>query len=203
VLSPSLNRFLIAFFNVFPSIAFPNRMSFTHRYGAVQLGLVEHKKKRFPMKKETRLTLAICLSLLFMIFEITGGLWANSLAILSDAAHLLTDVAGFAIALVATMMATAPASKHYSFGLARAEVLGALLSILSLWVLTFWLIVEAYERTMIWYSGGTLDVDGKLMFVIACIGVLVNICLSCVFMVCSSSLLPLTLCAGRSRRSFS
>jgi cation diffusion facilitator family transporter len=143
------------------------------------------------MKKETRLTLAIGLSLLFMVFEITGGLWANSLAILSDAAHLLTDVAGFAIALLATMMAAAPASKHYSFGLARAEVLGALLSILSLWVLTFWLIVEATERSMTWYRGGALDIDGKLMFVIACIGVLVNICLSCVFMVCPSShLLP-------------
>jgi Co/Zn/Cd efflux system component len=50
------------------------------------------------MKKETRLTLAIVLSLTFMVFEITGGIWANSLAILSDAAHLLTDVAGFAIA---------------------------------------------------------------------------------------------------------
>lgn len=139
------------------------------------------------MDKQTRLTLAICLSFLFMIFEITGGLWANSLAILSDAAHLLTDVAGFAIALVATLMAAAPASKHYSFGLARAEVMGALISILSLWVLTFWLIVEAYQRTMTWFSGGSIDVDGKLMFVIACIGVVVNICLSCVFMVHISS----------------
>lgn len=135
------------------------------------------------MKKETRLMLAIGLSFLFMIFEIIGGLWANSLAILSDAAHLLTDVAGFAIALLATMMANTPASKHYSFGLARAEVMGALASILSLWVLTFWLLMEAYDRTMIWYNGGALDIDGKLMFVIACIGVVVNICLSCVFMV--------------------
>lgn len=135
------------------------------------------------MKKETRLILAISLSFLFMIFEILGGLWANSLAILSDAAHLLTDVAGFIIALLATMMATAPASKHYSFGLARAEVMGALASILSLWVLTFWLLIEAYERTIIWYNGGSLDIDGKLMFFIACIGVIVNICLSCVFMV--------------------
>lgn len=135
------------------------------------------------MKKETRLTLAICLSLVFMIFEILGGLWANSLAILSDAAHLLTDVAGFAIALLATMMAAAPASKHYSYGLARAEVMGALVSILSLWILTFWLILEAYDRTKKWLNGEKLDIDGKLMFVIACIGVVVNICLSCVFMV--------------------
>lgn len=126
--------------------------------------------------------LAIGLSLVFMVFEIVGGLWANSLAILSDAAHLLTDIAGFVIALIATMMAAAPASKHYSFGLARAEVMGALASILSLWVLTLWLIVEAYGRTVIWYNGGQLDIDGKLMFVIACIGVLINICLSFVFM---------------------
>jgi solute carrier family 30 (zinc transporter), member 2 len=107
---------------------------------------------------------------------------ANSLAILSDAAHLLTDVAGFGIALLATLMASAPASKHYSFGLARAEVMGALASILSLWVMTAGLIVEAYSRTVSWYNGENIDVDGKLMFIIACIGVVVNLCLSCVFM---------------------
>lgn len=134
------------------------------------------------MKKETRLTLAIALSLTFMVFEIAGGIWANSLAILSDAAHLLTDVAGFGIALLATLMAAAPASKHYSFGLARAEVMGALASILTLWVMTACLIVEAYNRTVSWFNGTGDNVDGRLMFVIACIGVVVNICLSCVFM---------------------
>eukprot|EP01032_Pedospumella_encystans_P034007 gene34007-38438_t len=57
------------------------------------------------MEKETRLKLAICLSLVFMCIEIAGGYLANSIAIFSDAAHLLTDIAGFAIALIATIAA--------------------------------------------------------------------------------------------------
>ncbi len=134
------------------------------------------------MQKETRLTLAICLSLTFMFAEITCGLWANSLAVLSDAAHLLTDVAGFAIALLATIMAKAPASKQYTFGLARAEVMGALASILTLWIMTFGLVIEAYSRAVSWFEGTMEPVNGKLMFSIAIIGVFVNLCLACVFL---------------------
>lgn len=133
------------------------------------------------MKKETRLTLAIALSLTFMTAEIIGGIFANSLAILTDAAHLLTDVAGFGIALLATVMSRAPASENYTYGLARAEVMGALASILTLWVMTGCLIYEAYNRTVLWMRDEAENVDGRLMFIIACLGVVVNICLSCVF----------------------
>lgn len=135
------------------------------------------------MDKKTRLTLAIFLSFSFMLCEIAGGIWANSLAILSDAAHLLTDIAGFAIALLATVMATSPASKNFTFGLARAEVMGALASILTLWVMTGCLIFEAYSRTVDFFNGTAVPVDGKIMFIVACMGVVVNLCLSCVFLV--------------------
>lgn len=134
------------------------------------------------MEKKTRLTLAICLSFTFMLCEIAGGIWANSLAILSDAAHLLTDIAGFAIALLATVMATSPASKNFTFGLARAEVMGALASILTLWVMTGCLIWEASLRSIAFFEGTADPVDGKIMFIVACMGVVVNLCLSCVFL---------------------
>lgn len=134
------------------------------------------------LDKETRLTLAICLSVVFMIAEVTGGIFAGSLAILTDAAHLLTDVAGFAIALLAAVMARKPATKNYTFGLARAEVLGALVSILTLWVMTAFLVVGAVYRLLDYSKGKEFAINGRLMFIIACLGILVNICLSFVFM---------------------
>lgn len=133
------------------------------------------------MNKEKRLITAICLSLTFMVIEIVGGVWSNSLAVLSDAAHLLTDIAGFGIALLAVYMARQPASKEYTFGLARAEVLGALTSIITLWILTAGLVYEAYRRALAWFEGKETPVQGGLMFIIAVFGVVVNICLSCVF----------------------
>lgn len=163
------------------------------------------------MEKKTRLTLAICLSFTFMLCEVGGGIWANSLAILADAAHLLTDIAGFAIALLATVMATSPASKNYTFGLARAEVMGALASILTLWVMTGCLIVEAYSRSVEFFKGTAVPVDGRIMFVVACMGVVVNLCLACVFLVnfsvflffiCRNVMLSVCLCSifpGRPR----
>ena len=96
--------------------------------------------------KESRLLLAICLSSAFMCAELIGGILANSLAVLTDAAHLLTDVACFIIALAASILAKKKASKRFSFGYACAEIIGALISIITLWVLTGWLLVEACER---------------------------------------------------------
>jgi zinc transporter 2 len=133
------------------------------------------------MQKESRLMLAICLSLVFMVVEIVGGYLANSIAIYSDAAHLLTDIAGFAIALLAAIAAKAPGTKRLTFGFARAEVFGALGSVISLWVITAFLLYTAYFRAVQWIEGHPEPVDGFLMFFVACFGVCVNICLGWVF----------------------
>jgi solute carrier family 30 (zinc transporter), member 2 len=133
------------------------------------------------MNKETRLKVAIVLSSIFMCIEVVGGYLANSIAIYSDAAHLLTDIAGFAISLLAAIASKAPGTKHLTFGLARAEVFGALLSVLSLWVITFFLLFAAYFRGMAWFEGRPETVDGFLMFAVACFGILVNLCLGFVF----------------------
>jgi zinc transporter 2 len=134
------------------------------------------------MKKVTRLSLAIGLSVTFMILEVIGGFWSGSLAIMSDAVHLLTDVAGFGIALIATLMAMHPASKNYTYGLARAEVLGALGSIITVLIMSMFLMTGAYIRFMACLNGTESFVDGKIMFMVACLGVVVNICLATVFM---------------------
>jgi len=133
------------------------------------------------MDKETRLLIAIVLSFLFMTVEFIGGYIANSIAIYSDAAHLLTDVAGFCIALIATITAKHKSSRHLTYGYVRAEVMGALFSILSLWIITMFLFYEACRRSYGWFIGTGEEVDGFFMFLVAIFGILVNISLGLLF----------------------
>lgn len=106
-----------------------------------------------------------------MIVELIGGWLASSLAIMSDAAHLLSDVGGFVVSLVALKLARSQ-SPQMTYGFARAEVLGALLSVVTIWMVTGMLVAEAVQRII-----SPEDVDGKLMFIIASIGLLVNVVL--------------------------
>jgi len=103
------------------------------------------------------------------------------LAILSDAAHLLTDIFGFSIALLAVHMAKSVANEDFTYGFARAEILGALASVLTLWIMIAALFYEATIRTINWFNGTAKPIDGKLMFIIACIGVFFNVCLAYLF----------------------
>ena len=82
----------------------------------------------------------------FMTIEFIFGYIAGSLAIISDATHLLSDLAGFLISLFSLIVALKPADKNFTFGYHRFEVLGALASILIIWALTVWLLIEAVYR---------------------------------------------------------
>ena len=82
----------------------------------------------------------------FMIIEFIFGYLAGSLAIMSDATHLLSDLAGFLISLFSLIVALKPANKDFTFGYHRFEVLGALASILIIWALTVWLLIAAVYR---------------------------------------------------------
>jgi len=81
-----------------------------------------------------------------MTIEFIFGYIAGSLAIISDATHLLSDLAGFLISLFSLIVALKPADKNFTFGYHRFEVLGALASILIIWALTVWLLLEAVYR---------------------------------------------------------
>lgn len=133
------------------------------------------------MDKATRLQMAIGLATGFMLIEVIGGFLANSLAIFSDAAHLLTDIAGFVISLVAVYASRRPGCKDFTYGHVRAEIFGALFSILSLWLITAFLVSESYTRALLWMEGKAEDVNGKLMFFVAVFGIFVNLCLGMVF----------------------
>ncbi|XP_060560367.1 proton-coupled zinc antiporter SLC30A2-like [Ruditapes philippinarum] len=122
-----------------------------------------------------KLLIACVLSLTFMIAEVIGGVFAHSLAIVSDAAHLLTDLASFLISLLALYLASRRATKKLSFGWYRAEILGALVSILFLWVITGVLCYMAVERVV----SMDFEVDATVMLITAACGVAFNIVMGC------------------------
>ena len=109
----------------------------------------------------------------FMCVELIGGYIAGSIAIMSDAAHLLSDLAGFIISLISLYIVATPANKDLTYGYHRAEIVGALASILIIWVLTLWLIKEAVER--IFYPQ---PIIGLIMIGIAVCGVIFNLIMS-------------------------
>ncbi|MCQ2821158.1 MAG: cation diffusion facilitator family transporter [archaeon] len=114
-----------------------------------------------------------CFCFTFMTIEFVGGFISGSLAIMTDAAHLLSDFAGFLISMFALFIATRPANKSLTYGYHRAEVLGALVSILIIWILTVWLLSEAVYR--IFYPH---EIIGLVMMGIAACGLLFNFIMS-------------------------
>jgi len=112
---------------------------------------------------------AICI--VFMIVELIGGLLSGSLAILSDAAHMLSDFSGFAVSMFSIIVSQKKANSNYSFGYHRAQIIGALTSVIIIWFLTIWLIVEAYDRVVT----GNIEILGGMMFVVAVIGLICNL----------------------------
>jgi len=131
----------------------------------------QDRKEGIDKKARKKLIFASILCLVFMIGEIVGGILSNSLAIATDAAHLLTDLASFMISLFAIWMAAKPKSKKMSFGWHRAEVLGAITSVLMIWVVTGILFYIAVLRVI----NQDFEIDATAMLATSGLGVLVNI----------------------------
>jgi cobalt-zinc-cadmium efflux system protein len=106
----------------------------------------------------------------FLVAEAVGGFVFRSLALLADAAHMLSDVVGLVIALVAQRLVDRPATARHSYGLQRAEVLGAQANGLTLVAVAGWIIFEAVRRV-----GEPADVDGGGLLVVALLGLAVNL----------------------------
>lgn len=118
----------------------------------------------------TALGRALIAILFFMVVEFIGGFLANSLALMSDAAHMLTDSMALTLSLLAFWIAQRPSTSQMSFGYHRAEILGALISGLLIWFLTAILVYEAILRFK-----SPPEVKGGLVFVIATMGLIVNL----------------------------
>jgi len=117
-----------------------------------------------------KLLRATVLCFLFMVGEAVGGYFSGSLAILTDAAHLFSDVAAMVISISAIGLAQRKPTMAYSWGFHRAEILGAIGSVLMIWMLTGVLVYQAILRMIT-----PTFVDGRMMLIIGCIGLVVNL----------------------------
>jgi len=117
-----------------------------------------------------KLTIALALILAFMVAEVVTGIIANSLALLSDAAHMLTDAAAIGFSIVAIELAKRPAEGRMTFGLKRAEILSAQANGVTLLVLGAIIAIEAVRRLV-----SPPEVDGALVLAVALAGIVVNL----------------------------
>jgi len=117
-----------------------------------------------------RLRVALALVLGFMAAEVAAGLIADSLALISDAGHMLTDAAAIGFALVAAALAERPAGGRFTFGLRRAEILSAQLNGATLVALAAVIVFEGIQRL-----SSPPSVDGAVVLGVALAGVVVNL----------------------------
>ena len=132
----------------------------------------DHAGHAHDLRGASKRSLIIALSLIgtFMFVEVVGGILSGSLALLADAAHMLTDAAAIALALFAMWMSARPASAGSTFGFHRTEILAALANTLSLWLIAGWIFLEAYHRFF-----EPPEIQGPLLFSVGIVGLLVNI----------------------------
>jgi cobalt-zinc-cadmium efflux system protein len=117
-----------------------------------------------------RLTLALLLTGGFLVVEVIGAIAFNSLALLSDAAHMLTDVAALAIALAAIKVGQRAADDTRTFGYRRFEILAAAFNALLLFVVAGYVLFEGVRRLM-----APSDVESIGMMAVAAVGLIVNL----------------------------
>lgn len=116
-----------------------------------------------------RLSLVLAVTAVYCAVELIGGYYANSLALLSDAVHMLTDIAALCLGLLTLWISTRPARGGKTYGYQRAEILGALFNGLFLWVLVIFIWIEAVGRLH-----NPPAVHGLTVMAIALVGIAVN-----------------------------
>ncbi|MDI4643553.1 cation diffusion facilitator family transporter [Cohnella hashimotonis] len=134
---------------------------------------LDHVKEQNTSKKTLWITLT--LTLFFTIVEIVGGLVSNSLALLSDSAHMISDVLALGLSMVAIYMATRKPNRKYTFGFLRFEIIASFLNGLALAIIAAGIFVEGIKRIV-----HPQTVDMPIMLTIASIGLVVNIVLTIV-----------------------
>lgn len=121
-------------------------------------------------KNKKNLAIVFGLTSFYLIVEVIGGFWTGSLALLADAGHMLTDVAGVGLALLAIWFAEKPASPERTYGYYRVEILAALTNAVVLILISLYILYEAYQR----YKNPP-EVQSAAMLGVASIGLVINI----------------------------
>jgi cobalt-zinc-cadmium efflux system protein len=138
-----------------------------HQHGHHGHGHAHHSIRS---DNRTRLTWTLVLTLLYMVAEAVGGYLADSLALLADAGHMLSDAAALGLSLFAAWIAQRPPTPQHSYGYYRAEILAALANGSTLIAITIVVFLEAIRRL-----GAPEPVEGPLMLGVAAGGLLVNL----------------------------
>jgi cobalt-zinc-cadmium efflux system protein len=130
----------------------------------------DHAATPLPAMERRAFGIALGLTAVFAVIEAAGGWWSGSLALLSDAGHMVTDVAALSIALIAQRLAQRPPSQRASYGYARAEVLAAFINALLMLGVVTWITVEAVRRLF-----APAPVAGGVVILVAAAGLVVNL----------------------------
>jgi cobalt-zinc-cadmium efflux system protein len=123
-----------------------------------------------PDADKRYVAVAMFLLLGFLVIEVVVGFIANSLALIADAGHMLTDVSALALALVAMRLSMRPRGGYYTFGLRRSEILSAAINGATLLVLAVWFTYEAIHRFI-----DPPEVEGLLVLIVGLVGIAINI----------------------------
>jgi cobalt-zinc-cadmium efflux system protein len=134
-----------------------------HAGDAKHVHITEGRSKR-------ALAFSLALTLLFAAVEVVTGVISNSLALISDAGHMVTDAASLGLALLAQQIAKRPPSARYSFGFGRAEALAAFVNGLAMLLVVAWIVVEAAHRFT-----EPRPVEGATVFIVAAVGLVINL----------------------------
>ena len=129
-----------------------------------------HEEERLDNVIGRPLKITLCLVLIIMIAEIIGGVFSNSLALLSDAGHMLTDALALGLSLFAMNLARRPATSTKTFGYHRAEIMAALANGTVLILISIFIFYEAYRRFL-----EESAVKSPLMLIVAGIGLAANL----------------------------
>lgn len=136
---------------------------------AHKAGDAQHVHTRSEFSQRV-LVWAVILTLSFATIEAAAGWWAQSLALISDAGHMVTDSAALALALLAQYIARRPPSAQHSFGYGRAESLAAFVNALAMLALVAWIAFEAFSRIR-----EPHQVQGMTVTIVAVIGLIINL----------------------------
>lgn len=121
-------------------------------------------------RSQAALAVALALTLGFAVVEVGAGFIANSLALISDAGHMVTDAAALGLALLAQLIAKRRPSARYSFGFGRAEALAAFVNGLAMLLVVGWIVFEAVQR-----FAAPEPVQGGTVLIVAAIGLCINL----------------------------
>jgi cobalt-zinc-cadmium efflux system protein len=121
-------------------------------------------------RSQFALGIALGMTLLFAVIEAVTGVMSNSLALISDAGHMVTDAAALGLALLAQVIAKRPPSARHSFGFVRAEALAAFVNCMAMLALVGWIVYEAAHRL-----ANPQPVQGGVVLVVAAIGAAINL----------------------------